>query len=264
MNGAEESLALFTPNRVLSKSVIRIMILFQALFLLMVWSFSPFAFLPKPVEVLKALSELWTNGMGVELLTSLSLNFEAILLSTILSLLLAYSVRIPFMKPVIVIISKLRFLSMAGLTFFFTIMTRSGHDLKLYLLTFGVSAFFVTGMADVIASIPQQDYDLVRTMKMGEWRVMWEAVVLGQADKAFDVLRQNAAIGWMMLTMVEGMSRSEGGIGTLLLDNAKYFHLAQIFALQLVILFLGLAQDYSLGALKNLFCPYASLVLEKK
>jgi len=29
---------------------------------------------------------------------------------------------------------------------------------------------------------------------MGSWRTMWEVVVLGQIDKAFDVLRQNAAI----------------------------------------------------------------------
>src|SRR4029077_19370974 len=137
-----------------------------------------------------------------------------------------------------------------GLTFFFTLMAENGHQLKLYLLMFSVSVFFVTGMADVITSIPQEQFDLTRTLRMGEWHVLWETVVLGQADRAFDVMRQNAAIGWMMLTMVEGMSRSEGGIGTLLLDSTKHFHLATIFALQIVILTLGLAQDYSLGFLK--------------
>jgi len=40
-------------------------------------------------------------------------------------------------------------------------------------------------------------------------------IVLGRADAAFDAMRQNAAMGWMMLTMVEGISRSEGGIGGL-------------------------------------------------
>jgi NitT/TauT family transport system permease protein len=252
------------PNKIISKSVVRWLVLFQLTILMAIWFFSPFVFLPTPGATLRALGDLWTNGMGVELLTSLYLNFEAILFATLISLLLAYSSRIPFMRPIIAMIGKLRFLSMAGLTFLFTLMARNGHQLKLYLLVFSVSVFFVTGMADVIATIPQESYDLARTLRMGEWHVLWEIVMLGQADRAFDVIRQNAAIGWMMLTMVEGMSRSEGGIGTLLLDSQKHFHLETIFALQLVILVLGLTQDFMIGFLKQMFCPYAFLVVEKK
>jgi NitT/TauT family transport system permease protein len=99
---------------------------------------------------------------------------------------------------------------------------------------------------------------------MGEWRVVWEVVVLGQVDRVFDVLRQNAAIGWMMLTMVEGMSRSEGGVGALLLNQNKHFHLSAVFAIQITILLLGLAQDYGIGAVRRLFCPYADLCVERR
>jgi len=106
-------------------------------------------------------------------------------------------------------------------------------------------------------------FDLARTLRMGEWRVVWEVIILGQIDQAFDVLRQNAAIGWMMLTMVEGIVRSEGGVGTILLDQNHHFRLAAVFAIQLTILLLGLFQDYSIGLLKNMFCPYAALTLER-
>jgi len=41
-----------------------------------------------------------------------------------------------------------------------------------------------------------------------------------------DLLRQNSAMGWMMLTMVEGLVRSDGSIGTLLLNNDKHFDMA--------------------------------------
>jgi NitT/TauT family transport system permease protein len=136
--------------------------------------------------------------------------------------------------------------------------------LKLSLLVFSVSVFFVTGMADVIESIPKEKFDLARTLRMGEWRVVWEVIVLGQVDKAFDVLRQNAAIGWMMLTMVEGIVRSEGGVGTILLDQNHHFRLAAVFAIQLTILLLGLMQDYGIGLTKNMLCPYAALTLERK
>ncbi len=99
----------------------------------------------------------------------------------------------------------------------------------------------------------------------GPWRTVWEVVVLGQIDKAFDVLRQNAAIGWMMLTMIESMVRSEGGIGAMLSTANKHFYLSAVFAIQITILLLGLFQDWMIGAAKNkLFCPYASLGSERK
>ena len=99
---------------------------------------------------------------------------------------------------------------------------------------------------------------------MSEWRVVWEVVVLGTFDKAIEVFRQNAAIGWMMLTMVEGISRAEGGIGAMLLNQNKHFHLAEVFAIQLVILTVGLGQDFAIGFFKKMVCPYADLSLERR
>jgi NitT/TauT family transport system permease protein len=259
-----EAIELLAPNRVISKKTIRWLVGFQLLLLISIWVFSPSVFLPKPKEVYQALGELWFQGLGSELITSFYLNLEAIGISAVLSLVMAYLTVIPFFRPIVTLISKLRFLSMVGLTFFFTLMATTGHELKLFLLVFSVSVFFVTGMAEVVASIPKESFDLARTLRMGEWRVVYEVIVLGQVDKAFEVLRQNAAMGWMMLTMVEGISRSEGGVGAMLLNQNKHFHLSAVFAIQLTILMLGLAQDYAIGLLRQIICPYADLTLERK
>ncbi len=88
--------------------------------------------------------------------------------------------------------------------------------------------------------------------------------MLGTADKAFEVLRQNAAIGWLMLTLVEGIVRSEGGVGAMLLSQQKHFRLADVFAIQIVILLVGLVQDFGIGLLRHIVCPYANLTLERK
>jgi NitT/TauT family transport system permease protein len=264
MATAALALAPFSPLRVISKRTVITIIIFWVLSTLLLWYASPFVFLPTMAETHKAFGELWDDGIAGELITSLFANVQAIGIATIVSLLLAYSAVIPFFRPVVMFLSKLRFLSMVGLSFFFTVIAHTQHQLKIYLLVFSVSVFFLTGMADVIASIPKEQFDLARTLRMGNWRVVWEVIVLGQADKAFDVLRQNAAIGWMMLTMVEGMTRSEGGIGALLLNANKHFYLPAVMAIQLSILVLGLGQDYGLGLLKKLFCPYADLGMEKK
>ncbi len=255
---------LFTPNRNPSKSAMRLLIVCQLAVAFLFWLFSPFVYLPRPGEVFSALVDLWRAGLGAELIVSLTLNLEALLIATGLSLLLAYASRLPFMRPIVVLlIGKLRFLSMAGLTFMFKLIASNGQELKVYVLVFAISVFFVPGMVDVILSIQQEQYDLARTLRMNEWGVLYEVIILGQADQAFVVMRANAAMGWMMLTLVEGMARSGGGIGTVLLDQDRHFHLAAVFAIQLVILGCGLAQDYSIGLLRHWFCLYADLGVAK-
>ena len=64
--------------------------------------------------------------------------------------------------------------------------------------------------------------------------------------------------------MVESISRSEGGVGAMLLNQNKHFHLAEVFAIQILILVLGMAQDYGIGVFKRIVCPYASLTLERQ
>lgn len=262
MDGIREVL---TPNRAVAPSTVRFIVAVQVLFALGVWWLSPFAALPKPQEVARAFGKLWLEqGLSRELLTSFMLNLEALLISTVIALTLSYLTVLPVFRPLAAALSKGRFLGMVGLTFVFTLLVGGGRPLKLALLTFGLTVFFLTSMVALVEEIPKSQFDHARTLRMSEWRVVWEVVVLGTAAGAIEVMRQNAAIGWMMLTMVEGISRSEGGVGAMLLNQEKHFHLAEVFAIQLMILGVGLLQDFGIGALKRAVCPYAELVLERQ
>jgi NitT/TauT family transport system permease protein len=252
------------PNRTVSPTVWKILLIGEAAIALALWWLLPLQILPKPGEVLEALRALWQEGLGRELIVSFLLNIEAIFWTIVLSLGISYLTVLPAFRPIAAALSKGRFLGLIGLTLIFTLTVGGGHKLKLSLLVFGMTVFFITSMAAVIAELPKEKFDHARTLGMGEWRVVWEVIVLGTADEAFEVLRQNAAIGWMMLTMVEGISRAEGGIGAMLLNQNKHFHLAEVFAIQLVILVVGMAQDYAIGLVRNLVCPYASLTLERR
>ncbi len=258
-------LAAFAPNRAISKNTLRIIVAAQVAIVLLIWLSSPFPVLPKPMEVLRAFQNLWFNqGLGRELWTSFSMNLQALGLTLLISLSLSYLTVVPAFRPIALAVSKGRFLGLIGLTFVFTLMVGGGRPLKISLLVFGMTVFFVTSMAAEVLSIPKEKFDHARTLRMNEWKVVWEVVILGTADRAFEVLRQNAAIGWMMLTMVEGISRSEGGVGAMLLNQNKHFHIAEVFAIQITILLVGLLQDYGIGVLRRLTLPYADLTLEKR
>jgi NitT/TauT family transport system permease protein len=237
----------------------------QAALALAFWAFSTTPIIPRPGEVLTALRTLWfEQGLGRELIVSFGVYLQALAITAVIALVLCYLTVMPFFRPPAAAVAKGRFLSMVGFTLLMTLVVGGGRPLKVSMLVFGIGVFFVTSMLDVVASIPRDAFDHARTLRMSEWRTVWEVVVLGTADKAMEVLRQNAAIGWMMLTMVEGISRAEGGIGAMLLNQQKHFHLAEVFAIQLLILIVGILQDYALGALRRVIFPYAHLTLERR
>ncbi|HWN68089.1 MAG TPA: ABC transporter permease subunit [Haliangium sp.] len=253
------------PNRPITSGVSLVIMAFWIGFALLAWMISPFESLPGPGEVFGALGSLWgEHGMSYELGATIKLILHGLLLTIVISLLLSYATVIAAMRPVVAAVSKLRFLGLTGLVIPFTLWTGGGYDLKVWLLTFGMTTYFVTSMAQVVIEIPREQFDHMRALGAGEVRTLWEVVVLGTADKALDVMRQNVAIGWTLITMVEGISRSEGGLGAMILNQNKHFRLAEVYAILIVILVVGLLLDYAIALLSRTVCPYAELERVKR
>jgi NitT/TauT family transport system permease protein len=251
---------IFLPNRPVSTTTATALAVLWLVGLLFAWRVMPYESLPMPREVWAAFGDLWWNhGLAPELGVTIRLIFHALALTVVIAMALSYAVVVPFFRPLIVAVSKLRFLGLTGLVFPFTLWTGGGYALKVALLTFGMVSFFVTSMAQVVVEIPRISYDHMRVLGASELRILYEVVVRGTLDKALDVLRQNAAIGWALITMVEGISRSEGGIGALILNQNKHFRLAEVYALLFLILGIGMVIDYCMGVLVRILCPYASL-----
>jgi NitT/TauT family transport system permease protein len=250
---------IFLPNRAVDRATALALVAFWMGAAFVVWLASPWQSLPGPGEVWHALGSMWwTGGMGPEMFTTLRLITHALVLTIVVSMALSYLTVIAFFRPLVAAVSKLRFLGLTGLVFPFTLLTGGGYALKVVLLTFGMSTFFVTAMAQVVMEIPREQFDHLRVLGAGEGRILWEVVVRGTLDKALDITRQNLAMGWAMITMVEGISRAEGGIGALILNQNKHFHLAEVYAILIAILVMGLLLDYAMGLLVRVLCPYVS------
>ncbi len=251
---------LFYPNRAIDARIAVGLVGFWVALFLLLWVISPWESIPGPGEVWVALGNLWwTMGLGPELFTTMKLIFHALFFTVVISMTLSYATVISFFRPLVVGLSKLRFLGLTGLVFPFTLATGGGYALKVALLTFGMSSFFITSMAQIIIEIPREQFDHMRVLGASETRIVYEVVIRGTLDRALDVLRQNVAIGWSMITMVEGISRSEGGLGALILNENKHFRLGEVYAMLIVILILGLLMDYLMGILTRILCPHAEL-----
>lgn len=257
-------ISLFRPNAELSPSSHRLLAVGWVIAILLLASALSVPLLPKPLAIVAAWKDLLEHGLFHDLWVSFKLNVEAIIITTILSLLLVYASLMPAVRPFVAFISKNRAIGFVGLTLFFTLATSGIHQFKLSLLVYGMLVWFVTSMLTQLDAIPKEQYDHARTLGMSNWRIVWEVVVRGKADTVVDVMRENAAIGWMLLPMVEGVARAEGGVGVMLINYNKYLRLDAVFALIITILIVVLLQDWFLGLCKGLLFPYSTLDTEKK
>jgi NitT/TauT family transport system permease protein len=247
-----------------TKKVFTIILVVEAVLFFLAWMLSSVNLIPTPFEILGAWHKLASeDGLLIELWQSSKTIAKAIVLTSLISFGMAYLATAAVFKPVVTWATALRFLGFAGITFFFTLWTDDGSTLKLALLTFGMSVFMLTTALAMVNGVTQEQIDYARTLGLDGWQITWEIVIRGKLDEALDAIRQNAAIGWVMLSMVEGLVRSEGGIGLLLLTNSKFLNLNAIFAIQITILTYGIFQDIALRWLRVLVCPYVALEKSK-
>ena len=153
---------------------------------------------------------------------------------------------------------------MAGLSFVFTLMSTDGYDLKIKLLVFGMSVFIVDSMIGVVQSVTDNEYNHARTIFGSEWKVVYERVILGKAHMILNAVKQNFAIAWTMLTFAEGLVRSDGGVGALMLNENKHLQLDSVFAILMSLFFVGILIDYLFGVVRNILFPYADLSTNKR
>lgn len=251
---------MFKPFEKLNRQTFLILVTAQAAVALVAWQFTGGGLIPRPTAIAEALGHLLSTRVFLDsLLASLLLTGQALLYSILITLLFAYGSVIPFFRPAAQFIVKCRYLTLTGLIFIFTLLTRDGGQLKLSLLLFGIVPFLTTSFLSVILHTPAQEFELCQTLGYNRWQSLYEVIVIGKADQVFEVIRQNFAIAWMMITMVEGLNMSEGGIGVLMIKYNKYNDLPHVLALQAVIFALGLCTDWLLGLLRHWLFPYTKL-----
>ena len=144
---------LFSPNRALNRTTFLALCGIQAVTALVVWSFAVSPVIPRPAGVFKAWVGLLHGDFMTELITSSVLALESVLLTFVISLAVSYAAVLPFFRPLGEFVSKLRFLSLVGLSFVFLLMVDGGHSLKVSLLVFCMVVFFVTSMMSEISGI---------------------------------------------------------------------------------------------------------------
>ena len=251
---------LFTPFGKVSKRNLDIMLILQISIVVLLWIFSPVAFLPTPQAVGKAwVASVTDDHLLGELITSFFLCVKSMLWAIVISATISYIYYIPFTKYIPIIVGKFRFLSSVGFSFFFTVLTSSGSSLKTSMLTFAIMVFFVNSFTDMLISVDKCKLDDARTLGMSRFRTWYEVIIFGKLPDLFTVIGQTFAMAWMLIPYIEGLQRSDGGVGILLLNAGRTFSFDKIFAIQFTILLAGMGSDYLIQVVRGIVCPVTKL-----
>jgi NitT/TauT family transport system permease protein len=215
-------------------------------------------------EILSSLYHLWVEkGLSHAIGISLKLNFTALFITLIITLITSYIAILPLFQPIPFAFSKGRFLGLLGLHVFFIQIFGLGFGLKVALLTFGTTVFYLTSMYTIITEIPQSQFDYARALGLSRWQIVWQVVIRGTAAEMLEAFRQNAAIGWMMITAVEIIVRA-GGVGVTLFESYRYGRRGEVLAIIFCILTIGLIQDACLRALQGIITPHTVAVSHRR
>lgn len=252
--------ALFTPLSKIDKKVYTGVVIFWATFFLLLFEFFHSPIIPAPTKILSALIEVVkTDNFFDDLTSSLFLTIQSMVISIIITMVICYLSKIPFFEPIAQFVSKCRYQSLTALVCLFTFFTSNLGQLKMSLLLFGIVPFFTTSFLSALNSIPEQEIDKAYVNKRTKWETLFEVVIIGKLDQLFEVMRQNFAIAWMMITTVESYDMSGGGLGTIVLKSNRHLDLATIFAIVVIIFSLGLLFDFLLSWLRVLIFPYLKI-----
>jgi ABC-type nitrate/sulfonate/bicarbonate transport system permease component len=249
----------FLPNFVDTVDYKRLLliVLAQVVVMLAFFQFNTNEIMPKPLGIVHSITNIVsTSGFYNNLISTFYVIVLGMGMSIVISLLICYISFIPFFSGLAGFISKMRFLTYTGLLFVFTIILSTGQELKISLLLLGIIPYFTTSLLSYFNDIPKQEYELCYTLKMNRWQILYEVVIKGKLHLVLEVIKQNFAIAWMMITSVEGVCMSEGGLGTMMIKSNKYVMMNDVFAILIMIFGIGLLFDYLFSVAKVWLFPY--------
>ncbi len=236
-----------------------------AIFLLL-WFFNPIKAMPYPSEVLGAFRKMWnapgSSGLVYNVYVTLKLNIVGIFISSIISLIIAYLSVIPLFQPFNKFVQWLRYIPIVGFNLLFLTLFSIGWSMKVAMLTTGMAFFLVTSMTSVIAAIPRLKYELAHVLAYNDWHVFYSVVMRPTLPAMIDMIAQNAAMGWVMITAIETFNRTEGGIGSQIYAYTSTNQLAEVYAYLFIIGIIAVIEDSLLALIKRVLFPY-SLIAER-
>lgn len=261
---------LFKFGGEVDKKTENITTVFGWLLLLFIWWFvTYFGFikeeiLASPISVFKAYGtlfnerDLWSNTWY-----SIAINFSGYIQALIIAIPLGFIVGlIPFFRHLISKqIEAIRFTPLPATTGIFMAMFGTGFGVKVEFLAFGIFVYLLPAITQRINDIKTDDH--LRALQQTMWTLnasSWQTIKYFYRPSvisrfSMDVINL-VAVSWTYIVIAE-MINAKGGMGYMIsMATTRGYHPDQLYAILLLIIFLGFISDKALKRLDKKLHPF--------
>jgi NitT/TauT family transport system permease protein len=200
-------------------------------------------FLPSPQDVLRAGQELIVSG-----------ELAADTLATVRRVVLGFRAGEALFEP---LLALLRYLPASAFIPLLLIWLGLGEPSKVGLLFIGTVFFNTLMTADVVRLVPRELIQVSYTLGANRREVLRKVIFPHALPGMIDAMRVNAAAAWNFVVVAE-LVASTSGLGYRIVRSQRFLQTGRIFAVLIVIGFIGLALDLSFRKLRNSVAGWAA------
>lgn len=200
--------------------------------------------LPNPWKVVQSFGELFRENIIPNALFSIKLNLygyvEAILIALPIGFLIGLfpAVRVIMNKY----IQSVRFLPLSAMTGLFIAWFGIQTNMKVQFLAFGIFVYLLPVIIQRIDEVEDVYVQTAHTLGASKWQLIKNIFLPATLYRVSDDIRVLVAISWTYIIIAE-LLNNQGGIGAMAYKFARQGRVDKVFAVLLIIVLIGIAQD---------------------
>jgi NitT/TauT family transport system permease protein len=214
--------------------------------------------LPRPDQVLFSFKDLYTKDNVVgNTMHSVWLNVQGYFWAIILSLLFGLVMglfpifRSLFNKQV----DAMRYLPLSALTGLFITWFGLGDPMKIAFLALGILVYLLPVVIQRIDEVDDVLAQTAYTLGASKWQQIKTVFIPAVISRLTDDIRVLTAISWTYIIIAELLNKGQG-IGSLIYTKSRQGQVDRVFALLLIIMFIGMLQDKLFVIIDKIINPH--------
>ncbi len=157
-----------------------------------------------------------------------------------------------FNRPV----EALRYLPLTALTGVFMAWFGTSDRMKIAFLAFGILVYLLPVVVQRINEVKDVYLKTVFTIGANTWQTIRTVYIPSVMSRVWDDIRVLTAISWTYIIVAELVNSTEGGVGAMIFKKSRFGDMEKVFAILLVIIFIGLLQDRYFAYLDKKLFPF--------
>lgn len=201
--------------------------------------------LPSPWAVLYSFKELhFQDALVRNTIFSIKLNLLGYLEAIAICIPLGFMIGLyPLFREMFKkYLDAIRFIPLTAVTGLFIVWFGIDNNMKVQFLAFGIIVYLLPVVVIRVLEVDDIYVQTVKTLSVKDWPIIKRVFIPAVLSKVFEDIRVLVAISWTYIIVAELVNKS-GGIGALAYLAARQSRIDKVFAILLVIIFIGFIQD---------------------